>query len=580
MYKLVNILRESLQEKVDVDKETIAKFIKDNGITKRSSRDPKDKSSLFMANRRYWNIASENGWLDELLPKITTRPPSPKKLPPEELLRNRKIMWQNIRKRKREENLLKFGKRIKNWIETPIDDSAESEMNSFKALEKIKYNQMSSMFRKYKERYPEDNLESEYLFKLKKVLGNLASRVSNARDFENFLRPVRSKLHYHDKLYPNDPWKKELEAHFIPLGNAFKRMVYVFEFPDNTAYVGLTYNEERRKGAHLGSEKSPVFKHIQQTGKYPEFYRLVRNDDGEIVKTEDLNYIEAVDAQKLEHDALEKYKEDGWKVHNIAKTGALGGGIGAKKTSVNNLKRFIKDESNSIKSFNLIPDSYYIEDIVEKLSKEEQDKLYNKIKAIINKEGIKTNSELRDRGYRNAETFISKMKWYNSLFNTKSSRDAPAKAAESFLSEPNNLDKNQLKLITKRTHEQITSPEQEKIYLTKLKGIIDKYDLKRPKDIDDFTGNVALTWGLSDHDKKNEIAHDKSIAAIEKAKEKNPNKDPEIEVVPLNQWKDIIWPDGYRGRGSGMKRKTPISESIVDREVLNNIIKRLSIKKG
>ena len=64
-------------------------------------------------------------------------------------------------------------------------------------------------------------------------------------------------------------------------------------------------------------------------------------------------------------------------------------------------------------------------------------------------------------------------------------------------------------------------------------------------------------------------------AAIEKAKKENPDKDPEIEVVPLNQWKDIIWPDGYPGRRSGARGKTSINESIVNREVLNCIIKRL-----
>jgi len=66
MYNLINILKETLQE--GVDKKTIAKFIKDNGITKRTSK-VKDKQSLSGANNVYYRIAWENGWLDDLLPK-------------------------------------------------------------------------------------------------------------------------------------------------------------------------------------------------------------------------------------------------------------------------------------------------------------------------------------------------------------------------------------------------------------------------------------------------------------------------------------------------------------------------------
>jgi DNA replication initiation complex subunit (GINS family) len=67
MYKLVNILRETLQEKVSIDKETIAKFIKDNGITKKSTAE----GSLYTINPTYYRYAQHMGWLDDLFPKET-----------------------------------------------------------------------------------------------------------------------------------------------------------------------------------------------------------------------------------------------------------------------------------------------------------------------------------------------------------------------------------------------------------------------------------------------------------------------------------------------------------------------------
>ena len=660
MYKLIDILREVGAYKVDVDKETIAKFIKDNGITRKSTAE----GSLYIINPTYYRIAQHMGWLDDLFPKETEEEIYKKienfirdnnlkkpidlknakrsyfnkaktynlidKLFPkeseEELYKkiakfiednnittfasykdnnslrvanpyyfrvvgkknwSKKLFPLNAkqlqaskkqtRSRKftsaQKDRFLALGNKIKNLIKIPVGDSIEAEIDFLQALDDLKGVQ-KQFFQTYNLLFPGENLESEYLAKLKEVLGELISRVTNRTELKDLFPTVLSKILGHDLAYPENRWWKELTAHFIPLGNAYKRMVYVFEFPDGTAYVGLTYDEQKRKGAHLGQDKSPVFKHIQKTGLYPKFYRLTRNDDGKIIKTEDLTYIEAADAQKLEYDALEEYKDDGWKVHNIAPAGSLGGSAGAQAISIDKFNRFVKDRSNDIESFKLISQGRHIKDMFKNLPKEEQVEIYNRIKTIIKKEGIKNNEGLK-KFYRGAHNLIQDMGWGEILFGTKSTHDAPVKAAESFLAEPNNLDKDQLKLITKRTHEQIKNPEQEKIYLTKVKGIIDKYNLKRPDDINNLTGNDNFTWGLSNHDRKNKIAHDKSIVAIEKAKKENPDKDPEIEVVPLNQWKDIIWPDGYPGRRSGARGKTSINESIVNREVLNCIIKRL-----
>jgi hypothetical protein len=43
-----------------------------------------------------------------------------------------------------------------------------------------------------------------------------------------------------------------------------KRYIYAFEFSDNSVYVGLTFDLEARKYAHLTDESSTVNKHIQK----------------------------------------------------------------------------------------------------------------------------------------------------------------------------------------------------------------------------------------------------------------------------------------------------------------------------
>lgn len=89
------------------------------------------------------------------------------------------------------------------------------------------------------------------------------------------------------------------------------RCVYVFEFPDNYVYVGLTYDFNKRKKEHLNRRKSPVFKHIKMSGNLPN----------KIYNTE---YINQDDAKKLEIDTLDLYIKSGWNKLNKVKPGCLG----------------------------------------------------------------------------------------------------------------------------------------------------------------------------------------------------------------------------------------------------------------
>ncbi len=102
----------------------------------------------------------------------------------------------------------------------------------------------------------------------------------------------------------------EVCQHMVPLGDLFNRLVYAYEFPDNTAYIGLTHDKDERD--YLHRIKGPISKHISETGLQP------------ILKIISADYIDAVDAQNLEACTIESYKKDGWNLLNKAKAGSLG----------------------------------------------------------------------------------------------------------------------------------------------------------------------------------------------------------------------------------------------------------------
>lgn len=104
-------------------------------------------------------------------------------------------------------------------------------------------------------------------------------------------------------------------SHMPRKGNKKKRCVYVAEFPDNCAYIGLTYFAERRWADHLRSNNSAVKKHIDETGLQPTWKKLT-------------DYIDSQDACIKEGEWVEIYDKEGWFILNVAKTGSLGANKG------------------------------------------------------------------------------------------------------------------------------------------------------------------------------------------------------------------------------------------------------------
>lgn len=103
-------------------------------------------------------------------------------------------------------------------------------------------------------------------------------------------------------------------AHMRPAPNPFagSYVIYAFEFSDGFAYVGLTYDIERRKKGH--QIKGPVFNHIKCTGLDP------------ILKILQCNIATPVDAKEAEAMWQSRYSAH-WKPLHSASPGALGMGL-------------------------------------------------------------------------------------------------------------------------------------------------------------------------------------------------------------------------------------------------------------
>lgn len=132
----------------------------------------------------------------------------------------------------------------------------------------------------------------------------------------------------------------EICAHMEPKGNRAARYIYAIEFVDNSVYVGLTYHLKTRLRQHFISTSSN--KLIEN--------RKRKNTPFEIINFPELLPVE--EAQAAEKTLIEKYRNKGWTILNIAKTGKGSGavGIGIKKLTSEYIKK-LAFECKSAKEF-------------------------------------------------------------------------------------------------------------------------------------------------------------------------------------------------------------------------------------
>jgi hypothetical protein len=99
----------------------------------------------------------------------------------------------------------------------------------------------------------------------------------------------------------------------MEIKNDKKRCIYVYEFDDNYAYVGLTHNHIDRKNRHKKDKYSYVYKHFMICSGYT--FKLLTD------------YINVDDAIIQESEYVERYKNNGWLILNKSKTGSIGSTI-------------------------------------------------------------------------------------------------------------------------------------------------------------------------------------------------------------------------------------------------------------
>lgn len=109
-------------------------------------------------------------------------------------------------------------------------------------------------------------------------------------------------------------WLDEICSHMKPLGSLYERLIYAYEFPDKSVYVGLTHDSDERYEDHMINKKGQVYKHINKTKLTPKYKLLT-------------DYIDVYEASKKEGMVVEEYRNNGWKILNKAKTGSVGSGV-------------------------------------------------------------------------------------------------------------------------------------------------------------------------------------------------------------------------------------------------------------
>ena len=133
----------------------------------------------------------------------------------------------------------------------------------------------------------------------KEICEQYAKQCKTRKEFrELFGGSVVGATYRHAKLDPE--WRERITEHFISYGNLFNRLVYVAKFDDNSIYVGLTYNIQRRIKDHY--RKGSVYNHLKTNNNIlPEWEILT-------------DFVDVKEAQQLERYYVNFFRENGYKL--------------------------------------------------------------------------------------------------------------------------------------------------------------------------------------------------------------------------------------------------------------------------
>ena len=148
---------------------------------------------------------------------------------------------------------------------------------------------------------------------------NLAHKCRYISDFERIYASAYNKARVMGWL--NDMTWFELPEMYKGDLSAKNHVVYVYEdIIGHAAYIGLTDNLKRRHREHIRNHKN---------GKNSRVYEYFTSKGLDIPEPKILdNHLTAMDSRELEDAWLQKYKEGGWIIINVAKTGRTSGSIG------------------------------------------------------------------------------------------------------------------------------------------------------------------------------------------------------------------------------------------------------------
>lgn len=142
----------------------------------------------------------------------------------------------------------------------------------------------------------------------KERCADVASKCNNKKQFCKEYLAAYSASH-------KNGWIAEICEHMTSLGHEYLRYVYKYLFSDNSIYIGLTFDVDKRSWQHKNDLKSKVYKHILLTNEQPILEILTPDPI-------DVNL-----AESLEKKLIKYYRDEGYKILN----GNNGGGIGSGK---------------------------------------------------------------------------------------------------------------------------------------------------------------------------------------------------------------------------------------------------------
>jgi hypothetical protein len=286
------------------------KWTKD--LVKKEAEKYKNRGDFQKNNSRAYKVAFDNGWLDEILP------PQLIKWTKEDVLKLAKDFQRMNHFKKAQPKAYGAAKHngwlddlrnifkpaYEKWTVERIRDIA----NKYESLQDfVKEQPKAYDAARSKGIYDEvtKHMERAFHFWSKDEIAQIASQYKYRKDFvEKSNNAYQAAVH--------NGWYDEVTQHMDFLGDLYKRMVYLYEFPDGAVYVGLTLSKERRNTQHLTDLSSPVFRYMSETKQTPSL-RIVSDE-----------YIDAESAQNLEKCTIEKFRLDNRNVLNKHKGGGLG----------------------------------------------------------------------------------------------------------------------------------------------------------------------------------------------------------------------------------------------------------------